>query len=811
MRVEDARQRRVTSLLASYYDDAGERARGREDAGERGGGRETGETRGHLDANDFDVDAFVADACGGGDGTTAHEAYARVARELRDAESRTQMLVYDNYGKFTRAASAAKSLRTASGEMRERCEELRERVVRARVLSERTHERLSARREVVEQLRGVRGLIGKLSSSLRAAPALEALAASADGGGEEGGDEARSVILEYVDAKDILDELGRDGSEARAFVRAKRRCDEAMNKIIARLKERARASALNDGVAHGSTFVFGLSDDACTELLSALRVSQDELVDDFLKSRKRNLGERLEAARAAFGDPLNEQKNNLKDFMSALDQAFLGEFTTVLEAFGKMFAKVEGSRGALVKFTKEVFADYFALVREIYAPNVDRTDMTSVSTSGSVSNPKQLMCAMGTMAADLASVHRSVPEAALGDRVMETVERAVRSRVGTAFACLEQALVNEINLAYETAKAVSAEAANRASAASAGDVASKSLLQRFIALSDTLLTSVQTLLSDVESLMDERPILISSWREEFAYMVRGHFAGLIHALVSRLIVGSPISPDPAPNPTPPRTPLAVAVTDATKILAATPPPPSFLLVCARMCAFLHTSATTHIAEALMKMFPASAASGGDFSLDESRAMCESASKVLLTWYVEQSAQRIGFMIRKSLTAVDWSKMREPREVRPLADYISDSLRIIESECEQVLDVGEIDADAASAGSVADGVFTPIRSTQSSVMCAVIKRALKSYVECVRCQTFPTKFAYQQVTVDIQYLTDKVLLRFMPSGQFETDVYEKQSIETILNELRVAAMQRALDPSPMDKAVVERIIQKSSVT
>jgi len=294
-------------------------------------------------------------------------------------------------------------------------------------------------------------------------------------------------------------------------------------------------------------------------------------------------------------------------------------------------------------------------------------------------------------------------------------------------------------------------------------------------------------------------------------MVRGHFAGLIHALVCRLIVGSPIAPDPAPNPTPLRTPLAVAMSEATKVLAVTPPPPSFLLVCARMCAFLHTSATTHIAEALMRMFPTSVASGDDFSLDETRAMCESASNVLLTWYVEQSARSIGFMIRKSLTAVDWSKLREPREVRPLADYIADSLRVIESECEQVLDVGEIDVATANAGSVADGVFTPVRSTQSSVMCAIIKRALKSYVECVRCQTFPTKFAYQQVAVDIQYLTDKVLLRFLPSGQFETDIFEKRSIETILNELRIAATQRALDPSPMDRAIVERIIQKSSGT
>ena len=690
--------------------------------------------------------------------------------------------------------------------MRTRCDALRAKALRAKALSERTHERLSARRETVEQLRGVRGLIGKLSASLRAAPALEALAnASAATATATEGEDARTTIAEYVEAKEVLDALGAEGSDARAFVRAKKRCDAAMEKIVAALKARARASAIGGGEEDGlSTSAFGMSDEACLELLSALKVSQDELVDDFLVSRKKKLDAAIEASRKSFAElastPVSER--NLKDFMSALNQSFLGEFSNASEAFEKLFSNVDSARNALVKFTKDAFGEYFAFIREIYAPHVDKTDMLAASSSADLLNPKQLMCAMGTMAADLASVHRSVPEAALGDRAVETIERAVRSRVGAAFMCLERDLVRELDATYVAAKAVSAAAANRAS--DADGATSKSLLHRFIALSDTLLTSVQTLLSDVESLMDERPILISSWREEFAYAVRGHFASLIHALVSRLIVGSPIAPNPAPNPTPLRTPLAVAALEASSNI---PPPPSFLLVCARMCAFLHTSATKHIADALTKMFPASSAMGGSFSLDETRAMCESASHVLLMWYVEQSAQRISFMIRKSLTAVDWSKAREPREVRPLADYIADDLATIENECAQVLDVGEIDSGDGGVPFVADGAFTPVSSTQSSVMCAVIKRSVKSYVECVRCQTFPTKFAFQQVSLDVRYLAERVLFRFMPSGQFESDVYERRAIETLLKELRSACELRACDPTPMDKAVVDRILEK----
>ena len=807
----DARARRTSALLARYYDAAVD------DALEVGTNVDPIARRETWRDDEFDVDAVLADALRSRNGDGITRTHARVCSELRQCASRAQGLVRDNYGTFTRAAGASGALRDATREMLKQCEDLRVRARAARRLSERAHERLSARRETAERLRGARGLARALSSALRTAPALEELAramgrerAQRIDASEE---DVRGVILNYVEVREVLDALGGEGSDAKALRRAKRRCDDALKVIVDRLKERARTSALGDDAASGDDetttsssttrdlIELGVSDEMCLELLAVLRVSQVELRDDFLKSRKQRLASKLESAKTLMANDVA----NPKAFMSELNQLFLGEFTAALDAFEKMFAEADDSRRALVKFTKEAFVDYFVLVREAYAPDADVAGLM---------NPKQLMSAMGTMAADLASVHRAVPEAALGDRAMETVERIVRSRVGVAFASLERDLVREVNATYEAAKSASAEAANRQPSVDASSETSfgkKLLLQRFIALSDTLLTSVHSLLHDVESLMDERPILISSWREEFAYMVRGHFASLIHALVALLIVGCPISPDPAPNPTPLRTPLAVAIVTATTMVSKTPPPPSFSLVCARMCAFLNTSAMKHIAEALGKMFPAAMVTGGDFNLDDTHLMCESASNALLTWYVEQSAHRVGFMIRKSLTAADWSKVREPREVRPLADFISNFLSSVESECEQVLDVGEIDRDgvASSNADAIEGAFAPVTSTQSSVMCAVIKRALKTYIECVRCQTFPTKFAYQQLAVDVRFLAEHVLLRFTPSGQFALDARETRAVKTLLDELRAAAAQRSFDPSPMDTAVMDRIIAGSA--
>lgn len=814
-----ARARRVTSLLSSYYDGDGDAAtrsgihphhqhnleRSRKDAADADADTDADADRRHradasssiidLDAPGFDARAFVDDALARGDASALRDAYARLSRSSRDVDSRAQMLVYDNYGKFVQAASAVRSLRAESGKMRERCDALRERVETARRLSETTSARLSARRDVVEQLRGVRGLIGRLSASLRSAPALESVVR-----GEVRGEEARAVVAEYVDAREALEALGDEASDSRSetFVRAKRRCDDAMEIIVDRLKARARASAIGEERGKEEeeeepASAFGLSDDACVELLTALRVSQDELVDDFLASRRVKLTDALRRARAS------RVSSDVHEFVVALDRDFLAEFSDALDAFGKLFSDVNGARASLVRFTKDVFGEYFALIRETCVSEEEEEEEDEARRA--LLDPRRLMSAMGAMAADLASAHRAVPEASLGDRAVETIERAVRGRTDAAFARLERALVREIDATREEARRVSEPSAAAAADADGGST-NKSLLQRFIATSDALLTSVQTILTDVRALVDERPILLSGWRDEYARSVRGRFLSLTHALASRLIAGCPIAPHPAPEPTPLATPLAVAANDARESAERSPPPSSFILVCARLCAFLGESATPHVVDALAATFPASTASSDDGGLDDARVMCASARDVLLRWYVEESAQSIGFMIRKSLTAADWAKTREPRDVRPLADYVADRLSIVERECAQILDVGDADEDADEDE---DG---RVSATQTSVARAVVERAVKSYAECARCQTFPTKFAFQQIALDVRYFAEHALVPFMPVAQFSADGRERRRIDAGLAELRAACVERAADPTPMDDAIADRILQRA---
>jgi hypothetical protein len=49
---------------------------------------------------------------------------------------------------------------------------------------------------------------------------------------------------------------------------------------------------------------------------------------------------------------------------------------------------------------------------------------------------------------------------------------------------------------------------------------------------------------------------------------------------------------------------------------------------------------------------------------------------------------------------------------------------------------------------------------------------------------------------------------MPSGQFAADTNERNVISTLAEELRSAIRARARDPSPMEKAVADRILTKA---
>lgn len=196
-----------------------------------------------------------------------------------------------------------------------------------------------------------------------------------------------------------------------------------------------------------------------------------------------------------------------------------------------------------------------------------------------------------------------------------------------------------------------------------------------------------------------------------------------------------------------------------------------------------------------------------------------------------------------MQSTDWLDAREPRDVRPLADFLLDDLAAVEAETAQILEDGgyaagrergpgpgpgsDAGSDAAlgstSVGTplspgksdahrvIARGVadvfkgerpsravaFAAPEATQASVLAAVTRVALASLVECVRGRTFG-RAGFHQMTVDLAYLRPRVR-RFAGGGD------HAKIADALLEEAANAAADRSLDPTPLDPAIVARIL------
>jgi vacuolar protein sorting-associated protein 51 len=85
-----------------------------------------------------------------------------------------------------------------------------------------------------------------------------------------------------------------------------------------------------------------------------------------------------------------------------------------------------------------------------------------------------------------------------------------------------------------------------------------------------------------------------------------------------------------------------------------------------------------------------------------------------------------------------------------------------------------------------------------VLAAVTRHALKSLVECVRLQRFG-RAGYQQMTVDVAFLGPRV-------RRFVSGDVNGRATAALVEEVRNAAAERSVDPTPLDPVVLARILE-----
>lgn len=747
-RAAEEKARRVRSLLSSYYG-----APGAEDGalppsasssalGSGGGpGSDGARAANSIDAlSGFDPDAYVDAVLRATPLDALQSRCADMRAEMTSLDSDMQTLVYENYPKFLSAADATKRARGAVEGIEAKMASLKTQIEKATGDSATIHAKLSRHRDQAESLSGVRSLIQKLGAVFdlparcRACVDRGALALA---------------VRYYAAAKPLLDRYGDEG----AFREAKREADAVAAEVAAKIRDAVR-SATRERSSSEENPVSNLRAGECVDLLESLGESRDDLRREFLDARRDALRRRLEtgvarsnpsdggdASASASALASASARDDPRAFVEAVDRAFLVDFRAVAAEYFELFP-TERDRAPMVKATKALFADYFRVISgaldfsepdgpeqpdgseptsSVSEPTSSREPPSARSTVGSRVPPlppaKGLMQALATMAADLADAHRLVPEAGLGDRAAEAVERAVRRRVDAAFARLDR----NLDVALETAEAETgddtdagggfkkpgettgssgvvsttgsgaADAGSKASSGSGpgasaesrislspsppgpGSVASP--LRAFVACADALLTGVRETLADVRAVLEERPLMVQSWRGELEGFVRARADDVLGRLAEE------------------RLPVAG---DGVGKRARRSTTPVALLARARLATFIKTDGAPEIRRALAEFFPGGGDLGarGDlggvspFLSSRCDAACDAANASLLASYAAAKTSAIDRMIRSSGEAFEWLDAREPRAPRPLVGFVLAELAEAEAEMEGVLPEGD---------------------------------------------------------------------------------------------------------------------------
>lgn len=255
-----------------------------------------------------------------------------------------------------------------------------------------------------------------------------------------------------------------------------------------------------------------------------------------------------------------------------------------------------------------------------------------------------------------------------------------------------------------------------------------------------------------------------------------------------------------------------------------------VLVIAQLSVFIERDAISRITEDI-----GSSLSGGGYEYNpaEVRRTFRLAGERFLQRYINMRTQRISLVLKKRLTTPNWVKHKEPREVHMFVDMFLQELGAVGREVKQILPQGltRKHARTESNGSTSSSrsntlrddklnrsntnrarsqllethlaklfkqkmeIFTKVEHTQESVVMSIVKLCLKSFQEFVRLQTF-NRSGFQQIQLDMQYLRNTL----------KDTTEDEAAVEFLLDEVIVAAAERCLDPSPLEPAILDRLVQ-----
>lgn len=689
--------------------------------------------------------------------------HVEMAAEIKNLDTDLQMLVYENYNKFISATDTIKRMKNNIVGMEVNMEQLLEKIMSVQSRSDGVNTSLFEKREHIEKLHRTRNLLRKVQFIYDLPTTLGKCIKS-----EAYGDAVRF----YTGAMPIFKAYG-DSS----FQDCKKASEEVMSVIINKLQD--KVSSDSESIQARAEAVM---------LLKQLDFPVENLKSKLLEKLEQFLGELDLSKEISIGSAMPHEGSE-SDPITPLPEVPTREFVEAVHAYHVIFPDSEQQ---LVKLVQDLTTRHFEAAKQQIREQI---------SSAKLANRLRFIWT------DVLLINEVLPEAALEDFAFEAACVAVKQYVASAFSHLLHEIsgtllqIQKDGIGEEYPLRTALEASKNA-----------------------VIQGSTKVLSDFRCLLDEDLGLILKLRDMIISWVQEGFQTFFKQLNDRLLLLSGKN-----------VPLAHEQFLAER-LQADKVPAGLVIVISQLSVFIERDAISRITEEIGSSISAGGVQlyehGPAFVPAEVRRTFRTAGEKFLQHYINMRTQRISVLLRKRLTTPNWIKHKEPREVHMFADLFLQELRAVGSEVKQILPRGlhrkhsRTESNGSTSSSRSNTlrddklgrsttnrarsqllethlaklfkqkmeIFTKVEHTQESVVMTIVKLCLKSLQEFVRLQTF-NRSGFQQIQLDMQYLRPTL----------KDTAEDEAAVEFLLDEVIVAAAERCLDPSPLEPAILDRLV------
>ncbi|KAI3887233.1 hypothetical protein MKX03_023443 [Papaver bracteatum] len=687
--------------------------------------------------------------------------HVEMAAEIKNLDTDLQMLVYENYNKFISATETIKRMKNNIVGMEVNMEQLLDKIVSVQSKSDVVNTSLFEKREHIEKLHRTRNLLRKVQFIYDLPTRLGKCIKS---------EAYVDAVMFYTGAMPIFKVYG-DSS----FQDCKRASEEAMGTIIKNLQ----AKLMSD-----SEHIEARTE--AVQLLKQLDFPVDSLRTRLLEKLQHFVGDlQLEATAGQTTEVDTEQPIKV-------GKATVQEFAEAVRAYRVIFPESEEQ---LTQLARELFSRHSKTIENRIKKKV---------------TPSDILKMLRVIWMDIAVMDEVLPEAALPLYSLEVARDVTRQYVRCAFSHLLQDVSEALMRVHAKPKVGIEEDCLQV----ALDGSKRVVIQGSM---DVLLGFRQLLDDNLEILVKLRDSIVDWVQDGFQQF----FKSLDDYFL--LISGGSIPTTEDQD--------SVDATKGEKVLAG------LVLVLAQLAVFIEQSAIPRITEEIAASFSGGGVrdneNGPAFVPGEICRTFRAAGEKFLHLYINMKTQKISVLLRKRFTTPNWIKHKEPREVHMFVDLLLQELEAIRNEVKQILPRGHArkhrrsDSNGSTASSRSNPIredknvrsnaqrarsqllethlaklfkqkmeiFTKVEYTQESVVSTMVKLCLKSFQEFVRLQSF-NRSGFQQIQLDIQFLRT-------PLKEIAED---EAAIDFLLDEVTVAAAERCLDSTPLEPAILDRLIQ-----